>query len=191
MIELNEQQQQKLLALARKAIRQYLETKTLPIPDMEEEFSDPVFCERCGAFVTLHIDGRLRGCIGYITGIKNIPDTVVDMARASAFQDPRFPPLRAQECDLAEIEISVMSPLEDVSDIGDIKVGRDGLIVSSGRQSGLLLPQVATEYNWDTAEFIEHTCTKAGMPCNAWKKPGVRIQKFSAQVFCEKRKGVR
>jgi AmmeMemoRadiSam system protein A len=189
MIELNAHQQKSVLALARRTIRQYLDSKTLPVPDMEKEFPDPVFREKCGAFVTLHINTQLRGCIGYITGVKNIPDTIVDMARSSAFKDPRFPPLRPQEFDKIDIEVSIMSPLEDVKDVKEIVVGRDGLIISSGYQSGLLLPQVATEYGWDTGQFLEHTCFKAGMPGDAWRKPGVKIQKFSAQVFGEKEEG--
>ncbi|MBP7604167.1 MAG: AmmeMemoRadiSam system protein A, partial [Spirochaetes bacterium] len=111
-------------------------------------------------------------------------------ANASAFKDPRFPPLRKQEFGLIDIEISIMSPIVEVRDTADIAVGRDGLIITSGHRSGLLLPQVATEYGWDLSTFLEHTCYKAGLPGDAWKMKGTRIEKFSAQVFGEKELGL-
>lgn len=190
MIELNREQQVRLLALARRTIREMLEGEGLPDPALLEGFDDPVFGEKCGAFVTLHAGGALRGCIGYIRGVKTIPETIIDMANASAFKDPRFPPLRKQEFGLINIEISIMSPIVEVRDTADIAVGRDGLIITSGHRSGLLLPQVATEYGWDLSTFLEHTCYKAGLPGDAWKMKGTRIEKFSAQVFGEKELGL-
>lgn len=190
MIELNREQQVRLLALARRTIREMLEGEGLPDPALLEGFDDPVFGEKCGAFVTLHAGGALRGCIGYIRGVKTIPETIIDMANASAFKDPRFPPLRKQEFGLIDIEISIMSPIVEVRDTADIAVGRDGLIITSGHRSGLLLPQVATEYGWDLSTFLEHTCYKAGLPGDAWKTKGTRIEKFSAQVFGEKELGL-
>lgn len=191
MIELNREQQIKLLKLARRTILDRLQNGNSPPDDARGDFSDPVFSEKCGAFVTLHIRGQLRGCIGYIKGIKNIPDTVRDMAKSSAFQDPRFPPLRMEEYGKMDIEISVLSPIEPVMDVRkDIKVGRDGLIISSGFRSGLLLPQVATEQKWDLIKFLENTCYKAGLPGDAWKNQGTKIEKFSAQVFGEKELGI-
>ena len=131
---------------------------------------DNIFKEKCGAFVTIHILGRLRGCIGYISGIKNIPDTITDMARSAAFKDPRFMPLTKNEYSDIDLEVSILSPIEEVKDVSDIVVGRDGLIISKGFQSGLLLPQVATEQGWDMDTFLEHTCYKAGLPGNSWKQ---------------------
>ena len=186
MIELNREQQVRLLALARRTIREVLEGEGLPDPALLEVFDEPVFGEKCGAFVTLHAGGALRGCIGYIRGVKTIPETIIDMANASAFKDPRFPPLRKQEFGLINIEISIMSPIVEVRDTADIAVGRDGLIITSGHRSGLLLPQVATEYGWDLSTFLQHTCYKAGLPGAAWTMKGTRIEKFSAQVFGEK-----
>jgi AmmeMemoRadiSam system protein A len=182
MIELNREQQITVLKLARNIIAEDLGVETSP---EVLDFSDSVFKEKCGAFVTLHIRGNLRGCIGYIAGIKSIPETVTDMARASAFKDPRFAPLKKNEYQQIDIEVSILSPIETVRDVSDIKVGRDGIIISRGFNSGLLLPQVATEQGWDRDMFLEHTCYKAGLPAAAWKQSGTKIEKFSAQVFGE------
>ena len=186
MVTLNDEQKIKLLKLARISIEQYLKNKSLPKVDYTKEFSDEVFKQKCGAFVTLHAHGALRGCIGYVKGIKTIPEAVVDMAKAAAFEDPRFEPLRKDELDEIDIEISVLTPIEPVHDISEIVIGRDGLIISSGFRAGLLLPQVATEYGWDVKTFLEHTCYKAGLPADAWKWDNTKIEKFSAIVFGEK-----
>ena len=183
MIELTVDQQVKLLRLARRTIEEFLSKGTLPVPDMHGEFGDPVFQERCGAFVTLHIQKRLRGCIGYIRGVKNIPETVIDMARSAAFRDPRFPPLSRKEYESIDIEISVLSPIEEARDISEIVVGRDGLIISDGFNQGLLLPQVATEYGWDRETFLQETCYKAGLPPDAWMDQTTEIYIFSADYF--------
>jgi len=188
--ELTREQQEKLLALARSVIFESLHGRKPHAPDFTSDFADAIFSEKRGAFVTLHRKGKLRGCIGYIIGMKNIPDTVVDMALASAFKDPRFPSLTLDEYSDIDIEISVLTPIVPVQDISEIQVGRDGLIISNGYRSGLLLPQVAVEYNWDLAQFLEHTCYKAGLSGSAWKQPGVKIEKFSAQVFGEKEFGL-
>ena len=112
------------------------------------------------------------------------------MAKASAFKDPRFQPLRKEEYDQIDIEISVLSPIEPVGDVKEIKVGRDGLIISRGFSSGLLLPQVPVEQGWDLDMFLQNTCYKAGLPGNAWQMKGTKIEKFSAQVFGEKELGM-
>ena len=186
MIELTKDQQLKLLKLARKTIAESLGLHM----DTELDLGDEIFKQMCGAFVTLHIAGRLRGCIGYIQGVKSIPETIIDMAKASAFKDPRFPPLRKDEYPRIDIEISVLSPIEPVKNISEIKVGRDGLIISRGFNSGLLLPQVPVEQGWDLDAFLENTCYKAGLPGNAWQQKGTNIEKFSAQVFGEKELGL-
>jgi len=187
MIELSNEQQVKLLELARRTIGDALGLEDVAA---EPEFEDAVFSEKCGAFVTLHIRGNLRGCIGYIEGIKNIPDTIKDMALSSAFRDPRFRPLTKDEYRDIDIEISVLSPIEKVEDIKDIKVGRDGLIMTKGYNRGLLLPQVPVEQGWDRDTFLSHTCYKAGLPGDSWKKGGVLIEKFSAQIFSERELGL-
>lgn len=139
--------------------------------------------ERRGAFVTLHKNGQLRGCIGYIEGHRPLWETVRDMAIQAAFHDPRFPALSPQEFPLIDIEISVLTPLEPLKDISDIEIGKHGLVIRKGFYSGLLLPQVAAEYGWDRETFLEWTCRKAGLPPDAWKSKDVEIYIFSADVF--------
>ncbi len=183
MIELNRDQQIAMLRLARKTIADKLGIhEDIEIPPLNDE----IFNEKCGAFVTLHIRGNLRGCIGYIEGIKSIPSTVKEMATASAFSDPRFSSLTREEYRQIDIEISILSPVEKVNDIDEIVVGRDGLIITRGYNRGLLLPQVPVEQGWDRDTFLSHTCYKAGLPADSWKKPDVLIEKFSAQVFSER-----
>lgn len=182
MEELTTDQQVCLLKLARLTI-----AESLGLPQEGSlELSDEIYKEKCGAFVTLHVKGRLRGCIGYIQGVKGLTDTICDMAKAAAFKDPRFPPLGKDEYPLIDIEISVLTPIEPVADINEIKVGRDGLIISRGFNSGLLLPQVPVEQGWNLETFLQNTCYKAGLPGNAWQQKGTKIEKFSAQVFGEK-----
>jgi len=183
MIELNRDQQINMLKLARKTIADRLGiAEDIEIPPLDED----IFKEKCGAFVTLHIRGNLRGCIGYIEGVKSIPATVKDMAVSSAFSDPRFSSLTRDEYKKIDIEISILSPIEKVNDLSEIVVGRDGLIITRGYNRGLLLPQVPVEQGWDRDTFLTHTCYKAGLPGDSWKKTGVLIEKFSAQVFSEK-----
>ena len=138
-----------------------------------------------GAFVTLKIDGRLRGCIGYIIPVMPLYMTVAEVAESAALKDPRFPPVSVDELPLLEYEISALSPIEVIEDPNEIVVGRDGIIIKMGRNQGLLLPQVATEYGWNREQFLQHTCRKAGLPPEAWKEPGVEISVFSAEVFGE------
>jgi AmmeMemoRadiSam system protein A len=185
-MELNRNQQVQLLKLARKTIAEELKIKQNDVLELD----DRIFQEKCGAFVTIHSCGDLRGCIGYIVGIKPIPQTICDMAKASAFSDPRFEKLCREEFDRIDIEISLLSPLERVHDVSEIKVGRDGLIITRGPHTGLLLPQVPVEQGWGRDQFLEYTCYKAGLPGNAWKLPGTKIEKFSAQVFGEKELGL-
>src|SRR5208282_5169183 len=139
--------------------------------------------EARGAFVTLKEHGELRGCIGYITPMKSLAETVRDVAAYAALEDPRFKPVTAQELPLLEYEISVMSPLRRVLDIKDIKVGKHGLIMKQGDIEGILLPQVPLEEHWDRDTFIEETCLKAGLPRQAWKDDDTDIFMFTALVL--------
>ena len=179
---LSRDEQVALLGLARSAI----ETALRGGPPPQIEIQTASLEAECGAFVTLHKRGRLRGCIGYIRAVKPLHRTVAEMAVQAAVHDPRFPAVTTDELPLLDIEISVLSPLRDVGDVGAIVVGKDGLIVQDGAHSGLLLPQVATEYGWDRETFLEHTCLKAGLPPDAWKGDGVTILSFTAEVFGEK-----
>ncbi len=141
---------------------------------------------KCGAFVTLHKHGVLRGCIGYVIPIKPLYETVKEMAISSAFEDPRFPPLRNEEFDEIDIEISALSPLKQIESIDEIKVGKHGILIKKGFRSGLLLPQVATEQGWDLETFLTNTCYKAGLYGDCWKEKDTVIEIFSAIVFSEK-----
>lgn len=139
-----------------------------------------------GAFVTLRTKrGDLRGCIGSIRAVEPLYRAVVSSSISAAFHDPRFFPVRADEMPRLELEISVMGPIEQVRNVEEIEVGRDGLIISRGRYAGLLLPQVATEYGWDRQTFLDQTCIKAGLEPGAWRSEQTRIEKFVAEVFGE------
>lgn len=171
-----------LLQLARDAIAS--EAK-------EEEFPSPGFFSKTlkkehGVFVSLHKDGDLRGCIGYIEGIKPIQISVKEMALSAAFKDPRFPPISLEELESLDIEISVLSQIKKIKCIEEIEVGKHGLIIEKDFYKGLLLPQVAVEYNWDRESFLQHTCNKAGLPQDAWKDKETKIYLFSADIFSEK-----
>lgn len=139
--------------------------------------------EKLGAFVTLKIKGRLRGCIGNIMGDAPLWKTVIKMAAQSAFNDPRFPPLTEEESELIEFEISILSPLTLVDDPLSIVPGKHGLLIRKGRHSGLLLPQVAVEWKWNREQFLSNTCLKAGLSQECWKDKGTEIFWFQAEVF--------
>ncbi len=171
-----------LLQLARNTIIHFLEEDDYPTTKpvsqkLKEDF---------GVFVTLHKKGQLRGCIGYVEGVKPLYQAVMDMARSAAFNDPRFPAVTLDEVKDLEIEISVLSPLKRIKNIEEIVVGRHGLIIRRGLMRGLLLPQVATEWGWDRQEFLKQTCFKAGLPGDAWKDSAAEIYIFSAEIFSEK-----
>ena len=165
--------------IARGSIEKRLRGEKPPKPDIE----GGNLKQNRGAFVSLHKRGQLRGCIGMIQPGKALHQVVADMAASAAFDDSRFNPLSADELKDLEIEISVLTPLEKVTDINDIEVGKHGLYVKKGFYSGLLLPQVASEYSWTRQTFLEETCRKAGLPRNAWKEKGTEIFMFSAEVF--------
>jgi AmmeMemoRadiSam system protein A len=170
-----------LLKIAREAIEARLKGEE---PPPLAPASD-VLKEKRGAFVTLKKRGQLRGCIGYIRAFKPLAETVQEMAVAAAFRDPRFPPLSAEEFKDLQFEISVLSPLKKIKDIREIEVGKHGLYLVNGYRSGLLLPQVATEYGWDKETFLEETCYKAGLPPDAWQDQQTEIYIFSADYFGE------
>jgi AmmeMemoRadiSam system protein A len=136
-----------------------------------------------GAFVTLKIAGRLRGCIGMVETHRPLVATIEEMAGAAATGDPRFHPLQAEELPGLEIEISVLTALHPVHSPDAIVVGEHGLVVEKGRRRGLLLPQVASEAGWDVETFLSHTCQKAGLPSGAWRDGDTTIYTFSALVF--------
>jgi len=143
--------------------------------------------EAGAAFVTLKRGDELRGCVGVLSATKPLVHTVGEMALSAALSDPRFPPVAASELDDLTIEISVLSPPQPIRP-EQIEVGVHGLVVVRGLNRGVLLPQVATENNWDRETFLAHTCLKAGLPEDAWRDPQTSILAFAAQVFGEKEK---
>jgi len=180
-----------LVRLARQTIETYLLSgKKLPVPKASAKL-----CERRGVFVTLMKHGELRGCIGYSLPTLPLVEAVVDAAVSSAVSDPRFTPMTLDEFSDTQIEVSVLTPPEliEVKDPRDypkhIEIGRHGLIVEYAGHAGLLLPQVPIEWGWDTEEFLSQTCMKAGLMPDCWLREGVRIGRFSAQIFSEKEPG--
>jgi AmmeMemoRadiSam system protein A len=178
---LGPQEQGLLLAVARRAIYERLGLEH-PLPPVG--ITDALRASR-GAFVTLHLSGRLRGCIGHITASAPLLETVADVAVSSAFDDPRFEPVTGAQAERLHIEISVLSPFRRVSDPAEVTVGKHGVFLRKGGRSGLLLPQVAGEQGWDREELLDHTCLKAGLPVGAWRERGAEIEIFSAFVFHE------
>ena len=141
--------------------------------------------EMRGVFTTLHLNGKLRGCIGYVVPTQSLYRSVAETAQAAAFDDPRFLPVTDEEVAGLQIEISVLSQLRAI-DPKDVVVGKHGLIISKGSRRGLLLPQVPVEWGWDRETFLAQTCQKAGLPPEAWQ-PGAEIKAFTAEVFGEGR----
>ena len=180
---LNDSQRKILLKIARDTIEAYLKTgKVLQVKE-----DDPVLNKEMGAFVTLHKKGELRGCIGNIIGKGPLYLTVRDMAIESATGDPRFPKVSPNEMKEIDIEISVLSELEKVKDINEIGMGIHGVLVRRGFNSGVFLPQVATETGWTREEFLTNLCAhKAGLLPDAWRHGDVDIYIFTAEVFGEK-----
>jgi hypothetical protein len=177
---LNDEEKKYLKELVFASIRQNLypeENVVLPEPPTDK------LRENLGAFVTLKVGGRLRGCIGHVVGDRPLNETVARMAKSAAFQDPRFPPLSRGEFDNVDVEISILSPVVECPDPVKIEVGRHGLIIRKGSHQGLLLPQVAAEWGWDRETFLGHTAMKAGLPAEAWKDPEAKIFWFEAEVF--------
>jgi uncharacterized protein (TIGR00296 family) len=180
-----------LVKLARQTIEGYLRTGKKPqAPKASEKLR-----EKRGVFVTLTRDGELRGCIGHPLPTMPLVEAVMDAAISSATGDPRFPPVSVDEMRDIEIEVSILSEPELIKVKSPreypkcIVIGKDGLIVEWSGYAGLLLPQVPVEYGWDAEEFLSHACMKAGLMPDHWLQKGVRISKFSAQIFAEKSPG--
>jgi AmmeMemoRadiSam system protein A len=180
---LNNIQRKRLLEIARESITSFVKSgKRQVFKD-----DDPVLNKPLGAFVTLHENGQLRGCIGNIIGSGQLYKLVADMAIEAAVGDPRFPTLSASEIDKIDIEISVLSQLKRVEDTSQIKIPGHGVLVKKGFNSGVYLPQVATETGWNKEEFLTSLCSqKAGISGDAWKEPNTELYIFTAEVFGEK-----
>ena len=170
------------MQIARDSIKVYLNTgRKIEINEI-----DPVLLKVSGAFVSLHKDRELRGCIGNLVGKEPLYLTIRDMAIEAAVGDPRFTPVNQEDFKDIEIELSVLSPLERVNSAEKIKLGLHGVLVKKGFNSGVFLPQVATETGWAKEEFLSNLCAhKAGLAPDAWKDKTTEIYIFTAEVFSE------
>jgi len=181
-LPLTEADRKLLLQLSRRVLE--ASVRGQPVPALE----NPSLSVQAtsGAFVTLRqCNGGLRGCIGRIITTQPLFQTVADCTVDAAAHDPRFSPVTPEELAGLRIEISVLSPVQEVRP-EEVEVGRHGLLISMGIRRGLLLPQVPKEWGWDRERFLNETCLKAGLPRDAWCH-GARVQAFTAQVFAEAR----
>jgi len=175
------------LKLARAAIETYL-SEGVKIEAWEG--LPAVFHDKRGVFVTLNKHGALRGCIGYPYPVFKLKDAIIDAAISAAVNDPRFPPVTKDELGAITIELTILTTprvlkVKPKELPKHIEVGKHGLIVKKGIYQGLLLPQVATEYNWTAEEFLCETCWKAGLPQDAWLEEGTEVSVFEGQIFKE------
>jgi AmmeMemoRadiSam system protein A len=177
-LHFTEEERTILKKLARSSIEAVLLRKKKEAIDVPQSLK-----RKMGAFVCLKTKGELKGCIGHLRGVMPLDETVKEMACQAAFHDPRFLPLNAIEWEDTEIEISVLTPMERIKDINEIRVGIHGIYLEKGAYAGLLLPQVAVEHGWDELTFLEATCAKAGLPKDGWKSKDTKIYIFSADVF--------
>ncbi|HEY3397683.1 MAG TPA: AmmeMemoRadiSam system protein A [Armatimonadota bacterium] len=178
---LTDEQKQILLQVA----RQSLEAAVNDAPPPVFPTDDPALLEERGAFVTLKRQGQLRGCLGYVEGIKPLIEAIADNAAASALRDPRFGPVRPAELPEIHIEVSALTPLVHVENPDAVEVGKHGLMVCLGANRGLLLPQVPVEECWDREQFLSYTCHKAGLSPQDWQDPAAQLYSFEAEVFGE------
>lgn len=167
-----------LLAVARGAVLHHLGLG--PAPVLPE--GGPLAVSR-GAFVTLRLDGQLRGCIGTFQPLGTLARTAAAMAVRAASEDPRFPPVRAEEAGRLRYRISALGPSRPVSGLAEVEVGRHGLLVRKGWHRGALLPAVAVEQGWDRATFLRHACLKAGLSPDAWRDSDAVVEVFEAEEF--------
>jgi AmmeMemoRadiSam system protein A len=178
--QLSPEDKKGLLALARETISRYLSTQTVPLP----RGFGPAAMERRGVFVTLKKRGALRGCIGRMAPDRPLAALVGTIALQSAFEDSRFSPLTLNELPDIKIDISVLTPMKQVSGPAEIVVGRDGVVLQKGGRSAVFLPQVAPEQGWGRDEMLDHLARKAGLPAGAWRE-GAQFSTFQALVFGE------
>jgi len=178
---MNEKNQRTLLAAARSAVKAALAGTAPPAYVVDDEdLRSPR-----GVFVSVHVDGDLRGCIGIVSPVLPLIDTVMSCAVSAATGDMRFAPLTIGELSRAVFEISVLSPSVAVQHHGEIIAGTHGLIITHGGRTGLLLPQVATQHGMTADQFLEAVCQKAGLAAGTWRRKDVRLQRFTAEVFSE------
>jgi len=184
---LSREEEGKLLKLARHVLEKFVRdgVSSFPEGDLDGFGLTPTLRKDFGVFVTLNKSGNLRGCIGHITPEEALYQGVIENTMNAAARDPRFPPVTPEELKEITMEISVMSPLRKVGSLGEIKVGRDGLVLVCGSNSGVFLPQVPVEWNWDKTAYLENLGEKAGLDRGAYKRKDAVLFRFTAQVFGE------
>jgi len=183
-MELSSKEKEILLSAARESIGSLYNKTKIPIVDYKLY---PNLKLNAGAFVTLKIRNDLRGCIGFITSEQPLFETVCEVAKHAAVEDPRFPPLSQRELNSIDIEISVLSPLKKISEYNEIEIGTHGLLVEEGFNRGLLLPQVATENNYTVQQFLSSICMKAGLASDLWQRKKLNLKVFTALILNEER----
>ena len=181
-------EKQTLLRLARDTVARFLKTGEKPTADPATYDLTPTLKARGAVFVTLKNAGRLRGCIGHITAVGPLYESVIENA-CQACKDRRFVgnPITEAEGPALTVEVSVLSPTRRLHDLEKIVIGRDGLIMARGRRRGVFLPQVPVEQGWDRTQYLTNLCGKAGLPSDAWKDPQTELYRFTAQVFHEEK----
>ena len=180
----SEEEKSILLHAAREAIRSLFDNE-VKVPVVDFNYYPELKKEGAGAFVTLTKNGKLRGCVGYITSIKPLFDTVIDAAQNSAMNDPRFAPLREEELQQIDIEVSILSPPESFNGYDSIIIGKHGLLLDEELYRSVLLPQVAVEHKFSVSEFLSALCEKAGLERNAWVNENLDIKVFTAEIITE------
>lgn len=176
---LNASERELLRTTARRSLEHSIKGAKIECPDAPTAR----LREKRGVFVTFKQRGELRGCVGYVRPFKPLIEAVWEMAESAALRDHRFIPVEPKEVDRLDIEITVLSPLKRITNPDLVLVGRHGLIVTRGHVSGVLLPQVPVEHEWDRETFLAETCTKAGLPVDAWKDPETILEVFTAEIF--------
>lgn len=176
--EYSPEERRLLLEAAHEAIVSSLQAREISTDAPSSHLAQPR-----GAFTTLYLNGKLRGCVGYPLAAFPLFQTVIETARSAAFEDPRFLPVTLEEVRQIAVSLSVLSPVRPIA-ADEIEIGRHGLIVSLGPRRGLLLPQVPLEHGWDRITFLEQTCHKAGLSLDAWRQ-GATIEAFTAEVFSD------
>lgn len=175
---LTEPQKHALVDLARRAVSAQVAGLPEPAP------LDIGLPDASGVFVTIKRRGELRGCLGTLQCSRGLAAEVARCASDAVSEDPRFPPVAADELPDLSVEVSVLGPLEEIDprESEAITIGRHGLVAELGPRRGLLLPQVAIEWGWTLTQFLRQTCLKAGLPGDAWQHDA-RISRFDAEVF--------
>jgi AmmeMemoRadiSam system protein A len=184
LIEIPPDSQKQLLELARQTLERFVRGETRAAITIDDPF---FLATRYGVFVSLHRGLELRGCIGSCTPLSPLYQEVIDMTEAAASRDYRVEPVQIFELSEVTIEVSILSPLRDLTDPLAIEIGKQGLHIANGENRGVLLPQVAVQYGWDQETFLRQTCLKAGLSKNAWKWPGTKLSAFTALILQEER----